>query len=128
MNTLVLLLMTTIPGADPAPIVQPATAPAPAAVSPDTGETWWGRFRHRQGLFSRLRGWFGKSHEDVLTAPGLPSTVKTVPGPMEHGRLVPTPVDSPMPSVTYGTAPYRPGATVETAAPPQAMPTGNQGK
>jgi hypothetical protein len=114
MNTLVLLLMTAVPGAEP-PVLQPQPvlqAPSASVAPADTGESsWWNRFRSRPGLLSRMRARFGRSPSaDANPAVGTvpyPGSV-TLPPTTSSGRLVPMPVDTP---------------AVSTAAP-QPMPVG----
>jgi len=135
MNTLVLLLMTTGAPAQTGTVIQSQPAPViqtePGSISSyDSGDAgWWGRFRNRPGLFSRMRGWFGRSQTSDQFPPGTtvyPGST-TVPGTTGESRLVPTPVINPpissTPSITYGSGPYQaPGSVGNGPAFP--LPSG----
>jgi hypothetical protein len=97
MNTLVMLLVTTIPGADTPPAIQTQPAPIVSSYSGDAGRFGW--FRNRPGLRARLRGWFGRSPTETMPAStGSPSPSSTIAPPLANdGRLVPVPVSSAAP-------------------------------
>ena len=138
MNTLVLLLLTaSVPGqsgtvisSQPTPVIQSQSGPISSYESDDSG--WMGRFRNRQGLFSRLRGWFnrGQSFDQFpSTGTSYPSTSTTsypsgVPVSTSNSRLVPTPVTGSQSYSTtygYGLTPYQynQAGTVNSQSPPK---------
>src|SRR5260370_12378525 len=115
MNTLVLLLMTAVPNADPLPMIQgqPGSviqSPSAPMATYDSGDSsWWSRTRSGPGLFPRLRSFFnrGRVPDALQSSPGYPAAMNA---PVtSEGRLVPTPVLTPPvtsgPHITYGTGP-----------------------
>jgi len=139
MNTLVLLLLTaSVPGqsgtviqsqpmpviqSQSGPVIQSQSGPISSYDSDDSG--WFSRFRNRQGLFPRVRGWFSRSNDQSPTTGTPISYPNGVPSTTSDRRLVPTPasnaVISSTPSITYGSSPYQYNPS-STSVAPQPLP------
>jgi hypothetical protein len=130
MNTLVLLLMSAVPGADPYPVIQSQPAPVyqtqSGSINYDSGDSgWFSRFRGGEGLFPRLRSFFNRGRvPDAVQPNSYPSSVS---GTTPEGRLVPTPImTAPVtagPSINRGTTPYQTTPPIVNT-PAQPLPIG----
>jgi hypothetical protein len=123
MNTLVLLLMTAVPGEPVMQVQSVVQTPSAPIVTTEAGESsWWSRFRNRPGLLTRLRNRFGWSQTE-----SYPPAITTAPSMTTSGRLVPTPIDattlSTPPRITYTTTPAAALAPADVRMP-QPMPVG----